>query len=745
MLPVVFPEGIQKDAVQSVLYSDDYWEKVKGWSDHGREFHCYRSRDRIYVWPHSGRPLPKTLILSSAVKHLTQDLPARVVARAVREAVVDRLTDHHGFERVWGGGIEQVRLVLRSKNVAAEALKPLASSLGKELSADAGTFPYVAVQAMPLERWNEPGPVALVLDVGYINRLDLSLDDIARAGIGLNGIAVVWHHSETCQCGTPEARGPAGTITGGDARAVEVTVGGKPRTIPGECLRPRSGRQDIDHYFGEYLDDDANVSRLIREKMVALHEPKRQWLAIERTRQRLSPLTIFTATDVTLGEPIVASVDPDAAVVRLLDLKPPETSHRYGVDVLSPNAAIGLAKHGPWDSGTERRVKKVNAAILFPSDYKKQAERLRAALVAGLSSGSYSFPGLKERYKLEDLTVEMGEFSGRSHQDYASAALTATRPAVDGTRPDVCFVITQRADKNAPEGRNPYLAAKAPLVMADIAAQGVTIDVLTESDASLIWSIQAIALQVYAKLGNIPYVLPDPEGTSELVLGIGRHDLHEPGAGLRRRLFGAAAAFRQDGDFLFGGSTAPVTEWDDYSDTLSDLIAEFIERYEHQLATEVERITLHVFKRTGSKEYDAVMRALDGRDIPFALVHVNRDTPLWLVTGTDDDIAPAPVGSLVALSERDRLLMTGSARTAKRRSPHPLRLTLDGRSTFTDVARITDQIQGFTATSWRGFQPTYEPSTILYGRLLAEKVAQLLPYGFDPQRAAAIGDRPWFL
>lgn len=158
VLPAVFPEGIQKDAVQSVLYSDDYWEKVKGWSDHGHEFHCYRSRDRIYVWPHSGRPLPKALILSSAVKHLTQDLPARVVARAVREAVVDRLIDHHGFEHVGGGGIDQVRLVLRTKNVAAEALEPLASSLGKELSADAGTFPYVAVQAMPLERWSEPVP-----------------------------------------------------------------------------------------------------------------------------------------------------------------------------------------------------------------------------------------------------------------------------------------------------------------------------------------------------------------------------------------------------------------------------------------------------------------------------------------------------------------------------------------------------------------------------------------------------------
>ena len=41
--------------------------------------------------------------------------------------------------------------------------------------------------------------------------------------------------------------------------------------------------------------------------------------------------------------------------------------------------------------------------------------------------------------------------------------------------------------------------------------------------------------------------------------------------------------------------------------------------------------------------------------------------------------------------------------------------------------RITWQVHGFTATSLRGFHRTNEPSTILYGRLLADKVGQLAP------------------
>jgi hypothetical protein len=45
----------------------------------------------------------------------------------------------------------------------------------------------------------------------------------------------------------------------------------------------------------------------------------------------------------------------------------------------------------------------------------------------------------------------------------------------------------------------------------------------------------------------------------------------------------------------------------------------------------------------------------------------------------------------------------------------------------------------------RSYFKTHEPSSILYGRLLAEKVGQLEPYGFQPERAIAIGDKPWFL
>lgn len=748
MLPVVFPTEIQHDVAYSLPYTQEAWEPLRERARGGKEFHITRHLPKglIYLWPHSGESMPDDLDLSKASTHLASTLPSGVVAYAVREAVVDRLMDHMQFERV-GRTIEgQVRLFRRRRNLAAEALAPLATAAGKTIGPETGMFPYIAVQTMPFGDRDHPGQVALVLDVGLVNRLDVPLAQLAAAGIDLVGTPVVWSHAEECRCGFEDARGSAGTITGGDATtAVTVAVAGETRTVRSGCLRPRVSGHELDRYFEDYLNDDANVERLIRAKAAALHDPATQWKMLEETRQKLSPITIFSATEITLGEPVTADASGAYGVMLMPPLSPPEVNLSYGTPRLFQNAAVGLIKQGPYDKGSTRRLDKVSAAILHPPAFKADAQRLRRALVNGVPDQRYPFPGWAERYELKELDVELRGFGGGAWTDYAAAAHDVTAAAPDGSRPDICFVITQRSDRNTPRGKNPYLAAKAPIVNANIAAQGVTVDLLREPDTSFIWAIQSICLQAYAKLGNIPYVLHDPDGTAELVLGIGRHDIHLPGLGFQKQMIGAAAAFRQDGDFLFAGSTAPVTDYESYEDTLAKLISDFIARFEREQATELKRLVLHVFKKTGWRELEAVERALDGREIPFALVHINRDTPLWLVSGWGLAVAPAPAGSVVSLADNDRLLMTGEYVTAKRRNPHPLRLTLDRDSTFQDMSRITAQTQGFTATSWRGFKTTYEPSTILYGRLLAEKVSDLLDYGFDPQRAAAIGDRPWFL
>src|SRR6266446_405369 len=70
MLPVVFPDEIQKDVVYSLPYSDKLWDETKERARGGKTFHSYHHSDRIYFWPHSGEEMPADLDLSKASTHL---------------------------------------------------------------------------------------------------------------------------------------------------------------------------------------------------------------------------------------------------------------------------------------------------------------------------------------------------------------------------------------------------------------------------------------------------------------------------------------------------------------------------------------------------------------------------------------------------------------------------------------------------------------------------------------------------
>jgi hypothetical protein len=731
VLPVVVDDQMS-DAVFHLPHSDGVFEKLRESQGQDGSFNFLRHDDRIYVWPKPGQAVPASVDLSRAATVLAASVPTRVLAHAIREAAVDRLTGpQHGFERLRGYIFDPVRLFRRRRNLAASGTEQLAD--------EAGVFPYLMLQGIVLH--HETATVALVVDVGLVNRLDVPLRDLAAAGIGLTGMSVDWEHEPNCSCLNPTETGRAGAVVGGDpGGAIEIKVRcGVRETVSARCLVARPNRHTVENYITSMSDHD--VSQIISAAVKRFHAPDEQWKMVEAARKLLQNLPVFASSVVTIDPPITATAGATGDVIAFPPLSNPALNFRYGSPTIATHAAKGLTQHGPYDKLTSR-TSKVNALVLCPAALVKEAARLKAVL----SSGIERFRGLEERFSLDSLTINIHQFSDDTAHGYASEAEQATRPTDEtGKPPDIVYVITREADREAKAGENSYLAAKAVLANAGLASQAVRAETLHQSDSSLQWTADQIALQSYVKIGNIPYVLHDPGGVRELVIGVGRHDIRRFDA--PEQLFGVAAAFRQDGDFLFAGSTAPVVPQDEYESSLSALIADFIERFAQSQGAAPERVVIHLFKRTGWREVSAIETALAGQAIEWALLQVNRDTPLWLVQTENSRVEPAAVGSVVQIGDGDRLLMTGNPTSGLRRNrnPHPLRLTLDRDSTFRDMDRLTEQVLGFTAVSGRSFFTTYEPSTILYGRLLAEKVAQLEPYGFKPERSVGIGDRPWFL
>jgi hypothetical protein len=705
------------------------WEEaVRELAHHGLEFRLYPFNRRAYVWALPGGSLP-TEVVQEATEVTLGDLPAAVLAAGVREAAVVALQDR-GFKRLPGSLREPVRLSRRKRNFASKVTAHLPEGVG--------AFAAMAVQGMPFGDGRDPGPVGLLVDQWIEHALHVGLSDLARAGIEVQGLRVRYAHQDGCSCeGT--VVGDAGRIVGGDPDGrVELSGRGAQQRVEACCLEPHANSKLLVQYLASLNGHtEADVRDILAREADEFASPRRRWRALEQVRELLDGFAVFDGVTGKLDPPV--RVPPSGrrqrGPVELAPMPEPELNFQYGAPELDGRAAHGLRAHGPYDEH-QPRTDELRALVMAPEAFREDAKRLKDALERGVGN---IFPGIERRYHLRGFASEIGLFEHTDVGAYRDAAVRAARGDYD-----IVFPIIRFQDRYARRGENPYLAAKTVLTGSGVASQSVTVEKLRHPESSLQYIADSVGLGAYAKVGNVPFVLHDPGGVNELVLGVGRHDVTDA-SGVRRQRFGVSVAFRQDGDFLFAGSTTPVSADDDYQERLERFVGETVVRYEHELGAPVERVVVYLFKRTGWREVNAIEAAVAGSKATWALLHVNRDSPLWVVRRDGPHIEPPMRGTVVSLAPDDRLLVTGDARKPTA-ATHPLRLELDRRSTFRDMNRLVAQAFGLTKTSWRGFHTSHEPSPILFGRLLARKVEELMPYGFDPVQAAArLGTTPWFL
>jgi hypothetical protein len=91
---------------------------------------------------------------------------------------------------------------------------------------------------------------------------------------------------------------------------------------------------------------------------------------------------------------------------------------------------------------------------------------------------------------------------------------------------DAALVAILDHHARLPDGISPYLHAKTTLLLNAIPTQEARIQTLSASHASLQWSMQNLAVALYAKMGGVPWtVAHDLTVDDELVIGMGMAEL----------------------------------------------------------------------------------------------------------------------------------------------------------------------------------------------------------------------------
>lgn len=438
----------------------------------------------------------------------------------------------------------------------------------------------------------------------------------------------------------------------------------------------------------------------------------------------------------------------------------------------------GLERFGPFDSGTFDK-KRPRLLVVAPAQHQGEVETFIRRLRDGMESeriprfqrglvGIYQLARLELEWLLVELPPDGSADVGARYLERLKDSFNAERP------PDAAMVILRERDAfMAPV--NTYDWVKAFLLSQGVPSQQVRLPTVRQRPKSLAYTLENIAVALYAKLGGSPWtVTPTMPVAEEIVIGLG---VAESGGRYeaRQRYAGLTTVFSSDGSYIL----AAASERCKY-EAFPDVLIAFVQKLLRRLAQERgwqrgDHIRLVFHSHQPLKKLDmlrVVEKALQqlGEGILFqtAFLTIRRNHPFKLVDvlerGRERGVelfdggfgkkwvgvnVPAR-GTVVDLGENRQLLcVTGSTLVKREGEPisNPLLVELHPLSTYRDIDSLVRQVFHFTGLSWRSMLPVTEPVTIFYSHLLAEQLVNLeeVPHWSDSLLDTKLRRSRWFL
>lgn len=401
----------------------------------------------------------------------------------------------------------------------------------------------------------------------------------------------------------------------------------------------------------------------------------------------------------------------------------------------------GIQNYGPYDEMILGK-NQVNCLVIYPAGL----QRAKQIVVSGLQNGNGSFAGFQKLLRLP-LNIEERSIPAETPEQLNVVLPNLLR----NSTPDIVLIFAST--------RNPayYVRAKSILLGNGIPSQFITQEKLG-NPSQLPWTLENVALQMYAKIGGTPWTVLSSQKQRSLVLGISRAQDEQ-----KRLVVGFVTLFSSDGDYLFFSTIAPKPiYWDQpeaYRDALTSVIVDACRDYSDRNG-QPDEIVIHLCKKPGKfREFPAAEQAMKiiRGNLPYAILHLNEYSSYRLFDTAHSSYVPRP-GIKVTLSDTNALLFldgrkkdfrTGDEIRNRRGVPRLFEISLDQRSSIgaSEFPRLIRQIYEFAAVNWRGFNAQTIPATLNYSRLIATLIAEI---GADnwSQAVGQIGrlaDKAWFL
>lgn len=421
----------------------------------------------------------------------------------------------------------------------------------------------------------------------------------------------------------------------------------------------------------------------------------------------------------------------------------------------------GLTQYGPYTKRTFDRNDPSICVICAQHD-KGRVEQFVRKLLKGIPNSKYFSNGLEGKFTLGTSHVEVFTTATDSVEGYKNAIEAAIRKKTeDGGRWDLALVQVRQSFKKLEVTENPYYFGKSLFFTHQVPVQDFTIELLLQSDKSLGYSLNNMALACYAKMGGVPWLLKSsPTLSHELVIGIGSANIGKERSTDNHRVMGITTVFSGDGSYIVSNTSKAVVP-EAYCEALTAVLGETIEKIQKRMnwqKGDTIRLIFHAqVKKFNKEEIEAVRAVIDKYreyQIEFAFLKISEDHGLHMfdsATAGEQKGRWAPQrGKTFKLSKHEMLVyLIGQRDLRQDTDGHPRGVILDVHkdSTFKDITYLSAQVYNFASHSWRSYFPNPMPVTISYSDLIARNLGWLnqLPGWNDSVMIGKIGQSQWFL
>ena len=413
---------------------------------------------------------------------------------------------------------------------------------------------------------------------------------------------------------------------------------------------------------------------------------------------------------------------------------------RFKGDKTDLNQFNGVRKYGAFKEVKEP----VKYAFIFEDKYKSFANNLFFSLIGKSNPGTFS--GMTQFFGLPFSTnlvkrIQLADYLKESVKK-AIDEVIAFRNENSNDKVIAVFLEPNRFE-GIQDIDSPYYNIKFYLTKENIPVQVVRDDQTNNANA-LKWSTSNIGLQIFSKLGGIPWILK-PSQNQCLILGIGStYEKQEDGS--IKKYFAYSVCLDSAGLYKKLDVLAEETTKDKYLAKLSEKLIELFKTPDYN---QYNKCALHISESVSHEAIESIQTALAQiSKVEFKVLKINAHHQFF---GYSNHNTFVPYESTYIKLARNEYLvwfdgLVPDKENIYQKVGNPIHVKFlhsENVTTENDLEYLQDAIN-LSGANWRGFNARQTPISIYYAKIVADYSAAFANFE-DFDKTHFSNNLPWFL